>query len=231
MGQHAALQQLMASQQVWLAGLRAPAVAGMSGAAMPSGIGPLDAVLPQGGWPAAALTEILQPLPASGELQLLLPTVARLTAAGRRVVLVAPPFVPHAVAWRAAGIALRWLEIVEAAGQEIVWSLEQCLRSGSCAAVIGWPAAASHAMLRRLQVAAAAGQGLGFIVRHLRHAAQPSPAALRLQLLPGNRVAVLKCRGGALPACRVELPDPAGRRLLHGQGRSGAALADGGYRS
>jgi hypothetical protein len=51
----------------------------------------LDAQLPLGGWPDAALTEILSARPGLGELTLVWPTLAGLTAAGERVVLIAPP--------------------------------------------------------------------------------------------------------------------------------------------
>ena len=69
-----------------------------------------------------------------------------------------------------------------------------------------WPEGASHAALRRLQVAADHGQALGVALRSARHAPQPSPAALRLQLLPDGGLQGLKCRGGAAPARPIALP-------------------------
>ena len=101
------------------------------------------------------------------------------------------------------------LEIIHAPEpDDALWAFEQCLRSGSCAAVLGWPEGASHAALRRLQVAADHGQALGVALRSARHAPQPSPAALRLQLLPDGGLQVLKCRGGAVPARPIALPVP-----------------------
>lgn len=71
-----------------------------------SGFPRLDAELPGGGWPRGALTELLPEGEGIGELDLLLPALAALTAAGQTVVLVAPPHAAHAPAWAAAGIRL-----------------------------------------------------------------------------------------------------------------------------
>ncbi|MDO4904904.1 MAG: translesion DNA synthesis-associated protein ImuA [Lautropia sp.] len=203
MRDQAALQRLMDRRQIWQAGAAPPVALGV-----PSGIPDLDEALPLGGWPPGALTEVLQPACGLGELQLLMPTITRLTRHGQRVVMVAPPFVPFAPAWRMAGVRLGRLDIIDIGDprQEALWALECCLRSASCAAVIGWPVQADHTALRRLQLAADHGRCLGFVLRHSRHAVRSSPAALRLRLLPGRRVQVLKCRGGALPAQCITLP-------------------------
>ncbi|WP_188035799.1 translesion DNA synthesis-associated protein ImuA [Pseudomonas sp. EZ-C24] len=170
----------------------------------PTGHAQLDERLPDGGWPAAALSELLLASPGCGELQLLWPSLARLTAESGRVVLIAPPFIPFAPAWQAAGVDLRWLTQVEAAPTDALWAAEQCLRSGSCAAVLCWPERADDRALRRLQVAAETGQALAFACR-LQHAAHnPSPAALRIAV--DTRPAqwrVLKCRGGMPPALPI----------------------------
>jgi len=198
------LASLLARRQVWQWRVAPQPVAGIA-----TGIRALDAVLPMGGWPATALSELLVPVWGLTELQLLWPVLARLSRAGGRVVLVAPPFVPFAGAWQRAGVDLSRLTVIGAAGAtgaaDALWAFEQCLRSGSCAAVVGWPAGADHAALRRLQVAADHGQCLALAMRPARHAAQPSPAALRLQLRPDGCVQVLKCRGGPVPAQPVAL--------------------------
>jgi hypothetical protein len=75
--------------------------------------------------------------------------------------------------------------------------VEQCLRSGSCGAVLCWPRKADDRALRRLQVAAETGQTLAFAWRSLNEAINPSPAALRLAVEASPaQVRVLKCRGG-----------------------------------
>lgn len=197
------LAGLMARRVLWRC--QSQSVWGSGGVA--TGIAALDAVLPLRGWPASALSEVLLPAPGMLELQLLWPLLARLTQAGARVVLIAPPFVPCATAWQQAGVVLSRLEIVEAdASGQAVWAFEQCLCSGSCAAVVGWPAIRGELTLRRLQVAAHHGQSLGVALRAACHAAEPSPAALRLQILSDGRLKVLKCRGGAVPGQCVSLP-------------------------
>jgi cell division inhibitor SulA len=169
-------------------------------------------VLPSGGWPAAALSEILLPLDGVGELQLVLPTLARLSQGARPVVLVAPPYLPCVAGWRQHGVDMRRIEIVSAAETDVLWATEQCLRSGSCAAVLAWPRQADDRALRRLQVAADGGRALAFAFRDRQHLSNASPAALRLELeaRPQARVWVRKCRGGAVPAQPVALP-----RALH----------------
>ena len=195
MGAVVALETLLAAQTLWRAGRTATLAAeGES-----TGHAPLDALLPQGGWPRRALTELLLPADGVGELELLFPTLARMTQGGGTVVVVAPPYIPYAPAWQAAGVELSHLEIVEAQPRDALWAFEQCLRSGTCAAVLGWPRNADAQSLRRLQVAADSGDCLGFAFRDRKHLANPSPAALRLEQA-GGTWHVRKCRGGQPPS-------------------------------
>ena len=200
MGAVVALDTLLAARTLWHAG-RSAAIAADGEA---TGHGVLDALLPQGGWPRRSLTELLLPADGVGELALLLPTLARMTQAGSTVAVIAPPYIPYAPAWQAAGVELSLLEIVEAAPRDALWAFEQCLRSGACAAVLGWPVQADGPALRRLQVAADSGECLGFALRDRRHAANPSAAALRLEAMRdahgGTAWQVRKCRGGPAPA-------------------------------
>ncbi|MEX5611022.1 translesion DNA synthesis-associated protein ImuA, partial [Pseudomonas protegens] len=147
MGAVVALDSLFNAGRVWKG---RPAAAPAS--PQPTGHAALDAVLPTGGWPEAALTEILIAAQGLGELQLLWPTLARLSAAGERIVLVAPPFVPYPQAWQNAGVDVRQLSIIQAGERDALWAAEQCLRSGSCGAVLCWPQQADDRALRRLQV-------------------------------------------------------------------------------
>src|SRR5688572_25993132 len=189
------LDHLLAARTLWHAG-RSAAIAADG---EPTGHAALDALLPQGGWPRRALTELLLPADGVGELSLLLPTLARMTRAGTVVAVVAPPYLPYAPAWQAAGVDLRYLEIIDADARGALWAFEQCLRSAACGAVLGWPLHADAQSLRRLQVAADGGDCLGFAFRDRRHAANPSPAALRLEHADGAWH-VRKCRGGNVPA-------------------------------
>ncbi|MDR8017601.1 MULTISPECIES: translesion DNA synthesis-associated protein ImuA [Ectopseudomonas] len=191
-----ALEHLFDSRRLWRAQdvARAPSRQATGHAA-------LDALLPGGGWPDSALSELLVAVSGIGELRLLWPTLARLTQAGERVVLVAPPHLPYSHAWLAAQVDLRQLSIVHAQGRDALWAAEQCLRSGSCGAVLCWPQQADDRALRRLQVAAETGQTLAFAYRPLGEAINPSPAALRLAIeARPAQLRVLKCRGGLAPA-------------------------------
>lgn len=161
----------------------------------------LDAALPGGGWPNGALTEILHDQEGGGELQLLMPALARLTQGDRWVVWVGMPHLPYAPALAASGIDLARLLLVQPrTDRDRLWTLEQSLRSGACAAAVGWPLQSTdERALRRLQLAAEEGRALGFLFRPAHVARQGSPAALRLRVEPGAEgavVHVLKCRGG-----------------------------------
>ncbi|MBB4863216.1 hypothetical protein HNP46_002063 [Pseudomonas nitritireducens] len=202
MGSVVALDTLFHQRQVWKGQPQ-----GLPPSLQPTGHAVLDAALPSGGWPEAALSEILLAAEGIGELQLVWPTLARLSAAGERIVLVAPPHVPYPAAWQAAGVALEQLAIVQATGRDALWAAEQCLRSGSCGAVLCWPQQADDRALRRLQVAAETGQTLAIAYRSQREALNPSPAALRLALDANPaQLRVLKCRGGLAPARPIALP-------------------------
>lgn len=195
-----ALDRLLDSRHVW----RGQAISSPS-STQSTGHTELDSALPGGGWPDAALSEILVAAPGVGELRLLWPTLARLTHAGERVVLVGPPHVPYPQAWLAAGVDLRQLVIVQASGRDALWAAEQCLRSGSCGAVVCWPRQVDDRALRRLQVAAETGKTLAFAYRPLSEAVNASPAALRVTL-DARELRILKCRGGLAPARPIATP-------------------------
>jgi hypothetical protein len=197
MGKLIALDSLISSRRVWRG--QSP---NLAPSAQPTGHAALDAALPIGGWPEAALTELLLPSAGVGELELLWPTLARLSQAqgGGMIVLVDPPYLPFPAAWRDAGVALPRLQIIRARHRDALWAAEQCLRSGACAAVLCWPQRADDRVLRRLQVAAETGQCLGFALRDMAAARNPSPAALRIAIDSSPRqLRVLKCRGGNAP--------------------------------
>jgi len=212
MGAVVALSGLLDARQVWR-GAAAPMPAG----AQPTGWPELDAALPAGGWPEASLSEILLPADGVGELRLLLPTLARLSRAARPVMVVAPPYAPCVAGWRQHGVDMRRVEIVAAPQNEVLWATEQCLRSGSCAAVLAWPRQADDRALRRLQVAADSGRALAFVLRDRHCLANASPAALRLEIeaLPQPRAWVRKCRGGVAPARPFPLESAPADRAPH----------------
>jgi cell division inhibitor SulA/protein ImuA len=167
---------------------------------IPSGFAELDAQLPGGGWPRAALTELLANQQGIGELRLLAPALAHLSREEKWLVLVAPPHRPYAPGFDSLGVDLSRLVVVSTRSQaETLWAAERCLRSGACAAVLAWPGPSQERALRRLQLAAEEGKSFGVVFGPTRSAAQPSPAPLRIQLSAGRgrlELQILKRRGG-----------------------------------
>jgi hypothetical protein len=161
---------------------------------VPTGFAALDAAIPGGGWPVAALTEVLCDACGIGEASLWLPALRHLTRSeawrGRGVLWVNPPHLPYAPALAAAGVDLQALAIVRPSREEdALWAAEQALRSGAAGAVLLWSgivrgsdSAQRYQRLRRLHLAAVAGGGLGVLFAPSSAATLSTPAALRLVL-------------------------------------------------
>lgn len=167
---------------------------------VPSGVHALDAVLPGGGWRAGAIVELMPTDVGIGELRLLLPTLAQITNAERHVAFVSPPFIPYAPALVQLGVNLERLVVIQAQNaKDILWSVEQTLRCRAFGAVLAWPTTARDRDIRRLQLAAEAGDSIGFLYRPTSAARESSPAAVRLVLQTigqgALKIDVLKCRG------------------------------------
>lgn len=199
-----------------------------------SHFGALDAVLPGGGWPTQALTELLLPHPGLGELRLLAPVLATVQRGGQGVMWFNPPAAPCAWALGALGIDVAQLVVVQPRqaaqalarplarpfagdalrGQtpstrprlpaaDMLWALEQSLKSGHAGAVVAWlPARLPADALRRLQLAAQAHDGPAFLLRDVFTQQQASAAPLRLLLAAAGpdvlRVVIFKRRGPPL---------------------------------
>jgi len=176
----------------------------------------LDAELPGQGWPIGMLTELIGREAGIGELRLLMPALRRLTRERRIVVLLGPPLTPYAPALADFGIDLDYLVIIDARNPaDRLWAIEQTLRSASFGALLAWlPRAHTRPEhLRRLQSAAQGTTGPVFLFRDLSAQMEPSPAPLRLLLLPlpADRLSVriLKRRGPVLgQPLVIELPRP-----------------------
>ena len=157
----------------------------------------LSSQLPGGGWPSGTLIDLLLQQQGIGELRLLRPALA--AVARRRIVLLQPPHPPQALALAALGLApsqLLWVR--SSRGPDALWAAEQILRSGSCGALLFWPGHARGETLRRLHLAAQAGEALFFMMRPLAAAQDASPAPLRLSLRPaagGLEIGFVKRRG------------------------------------
>lgn len=188
------LAAVLARVDIW----RGDALPGLPACTIPSGHPELDAELPGGGWPRGHLTEILIDRSGIGEIGLLLPALARLSGEGGWLALVAPPWLPHAPAWAAAGVAPERLLVIHP-GKQGAWCVEQLLKSGGFAGLLAWPEAGIDArVLRRLQVAAEGQSIFAVLWRSAATAATPSPAPLRLTLAAGEdglSLRILKRRG------------------------------------
>lgn len=190
-------------------------------AVLATGHAALDAALADGGWPRGALSELLPDASGSGELALLLPALAAFCAGGGQVVLANPPWLPCAAAWQAAGVPATQLLLLRCPdARQWLWSAEQVARTPGCA-LLAWQPRQAPAMreLRRLQMAAQAGDGLAVLLRPPAARAASSPAALRLALRAGERgalqVEILKQRGGfGGQAVTLPLREPLARARL-----------------
>ena len=177
-----------------------------------SGFPQLDEHLPGGGWPTQALTELLVPHVGIGELRLLAPVLARVQAQQHCLMWFDPPAMPCAWTLSTLGLDIRKLIVVRAKqalktrarqllpAADILWALEQALKSGHVGAVLAWlPARLPADALRRLQLAAQAHDGPVFLLRDQALRTQPSPAPLRVLLTPAGtdrlRLQLLKRRG------------------------------------
>jgi protein ImuA len=180
-----------------------------------SGFALLDAELPGGGWPTGVLTEVLLPHAGVGELRLLAPVLAGLQRDQRSLMWLDPPAAPCAWALSALGLDVRQLVVVQSRdglrgrardllpAADILWALEQALKSGHLGAVLAWlPSRLPADALRRLQLAAQAHDGPAFLLRDAQVRTRPSPAPLRLLLGSAGpdllRVSILKRRGPPL---------------------------------
>ncbi len=121
---------------------------------------------------------------------------------------------------------------------DILWALEQALKSGHLGAVLAWlPARLPADALRRLQLAAQAHEGPAFLLRGDAERLRPSAAPLRLLLASAGpdllRVALLKRRGPPLAQpLTLQLPAvlsaPALLRAWREPARAAGAAAPGG---
>ncbi|WP_354683710.1 translesion DNA synthesis-associated protein ImuA [Cupriavidus necator] len=171
-----------------------------SAAVCPTGYDALSAELPGGGWPAGGLTELLTTQGGAGELRLLLPALRTLAGTGRRIALVAPPYLPNAMGLAAAGLPARQLYWVrppagsaKAAQADMLWAAEQVLRSQAFGGVLVWLPTARPEALRRLQVLAQGGDAVVWALRPAAALRESSPAVLRLLLAPqpGNMLSIV----------------------------------------
>lgn len=174
---------------------------------MHSGWPALDKLLPGGGYPIGAVTELLVAANGIGEISLLLHGLAAQMQAftQQRLALIAPPDALNAPALMQAGIDCARVPIVHCRDDsERIWCVEQMAAPDVFAAFIVWGDTLDGTALRRLQLAAEKAACPVFVYRHIRRARERSPAALRLavscrvtQGVSRQQLEVVKCRGPA----------------------------------
>jgi hypothetical protein len=193
---NASLDLVLQHPGIW----RGDQLAQMGEDTLPTGFAELDEQLPGGGWPRGALTEILVEREGIGELRLLLPALASVSAKSEWQAWVAPPHVPYAPALSVAGVNLKKLIVVQPqSAADSWWTAEQALRSGACSAVLAWLSMPDERRMRRLQLGAESGRAWGVLFRSASAAQERSTAALRLRLettANGLALHILKRRGG-----------------------------------
>lgn len=198
------IEALLRHPAIW----RAESGYGPQASVYPTGYPALDQVLPGGGWPRGAITELLIDHEGIGELGLLAFALSRIANEKRWIVCIAPPHILYAPALAERGVDISRVLVARGeSARETLWTAEQALKAPAGGAVLLWQGDQRFSMrdLRRLQLAAETGSGWGVLFRNSKDRKASSTAALRLLIeadTAGLAVTALKCRGG-VPGKRV----------------------------
>lgn len=151
------------------------------GKVLSSGFARLDEVLPGGGWPCGALTELLVSQFSAVEMRLLSRLLASQTQNGRTVALVGPPMSPHPPGLRHDGVDERHLVWIDVdTPRDRLWATEQVVKASTFGAVISWLPLVRAEQIRRLQVLSGSCKGPVFLCRPHVTARDASAAPLRV---------------------------------------------------
>lgn len=160
-----------------------------------SGFPTLDAQL-GGGWPQGCVIEIL----GNNAIQPLLPLLSTLCQQKKQLAWIHPPHTPYLPALLKNGlVANQQLFVQPEKTADVFWCMEQLLRTAACGAVLCWQEPYQQHTLRRLQLAAEAGDSFALLFRSSAAQNKPSAAAVRLLLERQNgelHGRLLKVRGG-----------------------------------
>jgi hypothetical protein len=149
-----------------------------------TGVPSLDEAL-GGGLPLGALCQVDSTAGGVGTLSLALRLACAAAGPSRFIFLIDPTGYFYPPAALQCGMDLQRLVIVrDAHPAQAVWAKEQALRCNAAGAVIGLLPRLDDRALRRLQLAAEAGGGVGFLVHEARPAAIVPFAAARLTVEP-----------------------------------------------
>lgn len=166
---------------------------------LPTRFQQLDDKLRGGGLPKGSSIEYLSDSNGLGSMGLFLPAMEALSHEDRWMMFIAPPHTPYAPLLEARNIDSGKILMVHPRNRaDLLWSIEQALRSGTCSAVFAWLGAGHYRYneLRQLQLAASSGDTLNVLFRPQQAATQASPASLRLQSRAYREVHILKQRSG-----------------------------------
>lgn len=211
---------------------------GQAAVVLPFDVPAIDEALPWQGLPLAALHEIESAGAADEDgaaVTFLVGILARLAPARPVLWCLQRPDL-HAPGLALAGLDAQRLVLLRAPNErDILWAMEEGLRSCALAAVVGEVEALSTPASRRLQLAAESAGVTGFVLHRNAGEAAASAAVTRWRVAalpsaptlgePGIgrsrwRVELLRCRGGMPAAWDVEACDAAGHVAVP------AALAD-----
>jgi len=154
------------------------------------GVPEIDAVLPGGGLPSCALHEITGGGNRSDVIAFCAALLAGITTdAGENtsatVLWCRGSDDLYAPGLGGFGLDLGRLLVVRVQRErDLLWVMEEGLRSGALAAVVAEPSKVTTTALRRLQLAAEAGGSMGFILRHHKDEAVAGPIATRWRVVP-----------------------------------------------
>jgi len=150
-----------------------------------SGWPPLDALLPEGGFPPGSLVEWLIPAHGVGALPVVFRSAAKAGEHGGVVVVLdrLGQFYPPAAV--CSGVPAERLVLIRPnTATEELWALDQSLRSRAVAAAVAWPEKLEPHAYRRLQLAAEQGGGLGMLLRPATAGGACCWAEVRLRVEP-----------------------------------------------
>ena len=190
----AAIDRVMQRNDTWLGRSTNTVQRGLA-----TGYHELDEQLYGNGWPLGNTVELLSDGNGLGAMGLFLPAMEQLSQQGRWQAFIAPPYTPYGPLLEARGIDVQQVLLVHPQSrQDLLWSIEQALRSSTCSAVFAWLGAAEfrYSELRKLQLAAAGSDVFSVLFRARQASQNHAPAALRLEMKEYRQVRILKQRGG-----------------------------------
>ena len=179
---------LLRELQAKIHGIERENRSGAERARISSGLPALDALLPGGGFAAGTLVEWLGEGFGDAATTLAVLVGGHLTRSRGALMVVDArrEFFPPGAA--VLGVDLDRTVIAQPEAEAEFWALEQSLRCEAVSAVIGWVDRASDTVMRRLQLAAEIGGGIGLLVRpaSCRNMKSWSDTRLLVHPLPGG---------------------------------------------